>query len=256
MTTTIQPVGTATRWWVLAYGILCYTAFLASFGYAVAFVLGIGVPRTVDHGIAAPSAPAAVVIDLALLAAFAAQHSIMARPAFKRWWTRIVPPPIERSTFVLAASAVLGLLCWQWRTVDGIVWDIDQPIARAAVWTVAAAGWLTVLATTFMINHFELFGLRQVFARWRGRRIAETGFRTPLLYRVVRHPMMLGFLLAFWAAPTMTAGHLLFASVTTVYILAAIRLEGRDLSTSLGEPYRRYRREVPMVVPNGRCRRQ
>lgn len=254
MTTTTRPVGAATRWWVIAYGVLCYTAFLASFGYAVLFVLGIGVPRTVDHGIAA-SAPQAIAVNLALLGAFAAQHSIMARPGFKRRWTRIVPPPVERSTFVLAASAALGLLCWQWRTVDGTVWHIDQPIARTLVWTVAAAGWLTVLATTFMINHFELFGLRQVFAFWRGRRCAETGFRTPLLYRVVRHPMMLGFLLAFWAAPTMTAGHLLFASVTTVYILAAIRLEERDLSTSLGEQYCQYRRQVPMVVPAGRCPR-
>lgn len=253
MTTTIRAGATA-RWSVVAYGALCYLAFLASFGYAVLFVLGIVVPRTVDHGIAAPLVPA-IAVNLALLGVFAAQHSIMARPWFKRWWTRIVPPPVERSTFVLAASAALGLLCCQWRTIDGVVWDVGQPVARVAVWTIAAVGWLTVLATTFMINHFELFGLQQVFASWQGRRPAATGFRTPLLYRLVRHPMMLGFLLAFWAAPTMTAGHLLFAAATTVYILAAIRIEERDLSESLGDPYRRYRHEVPMVLPTGRCPR-
>ncbi len=251
MTTTIRA-GATTRWMVIAYGVLCYLAFLASFGYAVLFVIGILVPRTVDRGVAAPPATA-IAVNVALLGVFAAQHTIMARPAFKRWWTRIVPPAVERSTFVLAASAALGLLCWQWRTIDETVWDIGQPIARAAGWTVAAVGWLTVLATTFMINHFELFGLQQVFTHWQGRRFTGTGFRTPLLYRLVRRPMMLGFLLAFWAAPTMTAGHLLFAAATTGYILAAIRIEERDLSESLGDPYRRYRREVPMVLPTGRC---
>ncbi|KUI32776.1 hypothetical protein AU194_25390 [Mycobacterium sp. GA-2829] len=234
---------------VLAYSALCYLAFLATFGYAIAFVAGFGVPRTVDHGIAATTG-VAVLVDLALLMAFAVQHSVMARPAFKRWWTRIVPESMERSTYVLAASLLLALLCWQWRTIDGTVWHIGHPALRGVVWGVAALGWVTVLASTFMINHFELFGLRQGFLAWRGRRDATTGFKTTLLYRVVRHPLMLGFLIAFWAAPTMTAGHLLFAAVTTAYILVAIRFEERDLTAALGEQYCQYRRTVPALIPH------
>jgi protein-S-isoprenylcysteine O-methyltransferase Ste14 len=232
----------------MGYSALCYLVFLASFGYAIAFVLGLGVPRTVDRGVAAPPIEA-VLVNLALLSAFAVQHSVMARPAFKRWWTRIVAPSIERSTYVLAASLLLGLLCWQWRTIEGTVWHIDAPVIRALVWALAVTGWLTVLATTFMINHFELFGLRQAFDAWRGSETATTGFKTTLLYRLVRHPLMLGFLIAFWAAPTMTAGHLLFAVATTGYILVAVRLEERDLVAALGERYCQYRREVPALIP-------
>lgn len=241
-------MSTSTRWLVLGYGALCYLAFLASFGYAIGFVTGIGVPRTVDHGIPAPLGQA-LVVNLALMAAFAVQHSVMARPGFKRWWTRIVPPSIERSTYVLASSLLLGLLCWQWRTIDATVWHVGPAPIRAVIWTLAAVGWLTVLASTFMINHFELFGLRQVFAAWRGRPISDTGFQATMLYRLVRHPLMLGFLIAFWAAPTMTAGHLLFSIGTTCYILVAVRIEEHDLTVSLGERYQQYRRSVPRFVP-------
>jgi len=248
MTTSTAPSASRTRWLVIGYSAACYLVFLASFGYAIAFVSGLGVPRTVDHGVAAPPIEA-VLVNLGLLSAFAVQHSVMARPAFKRWWTRFVPVSIERSTYVLAASLLLGLLCWQWRTIEGTVWHIANPTVRVLVWALAVAGWLMVLASTFMINHFELFGLRQAFDVWRGGRSGTTGFRTTLLYRVVRHPLMLGFLIAFWAAPTMSAGHLLFALATTGYILLAVRLEERDLTAALGEPYCQYRRDVPMLMP-------
>lgn len=233
----------------VGYGVLCYLVFLASFAYAIAFVMGLGVPRTVDRGIAAPPLEA-FAVNVALLSAFAIQHSVMARPGFKRWWTRIIPASIERSTYVLAASLLLGLLCWQWRTIEGTVWHIGEPAIRMLVWALAVGGWVMVLATTFMINHFELFGLRQVFDAWRGTGNGHTGFKTTLLYRLVRHPLMLGFLIAFWAAPTMTAGHLLFAVATTGYILVALRLEERDLTATLGEQYCQYRRDVPMLIPH------
>ncbi|MCV7150383.1 methanethiol S-methyltransferase [Mycolicibacterium pyrenivorans] len=233
----------------VGYGGLCYLVFLASFAYAIAFVMGLGVPRTVDRGIAAPPLEA-FGVNVALLSAFAIQHSVMARPAFKRCWTRIIPASIERSTYVLAASLLLGLLCWQWRTIEGTVWHIGEPAIRLLVWALAVGGWVMVLATTFMINHFELFGLRQVLDAWRGTGNGRTGFKTTLLYRLVRHPLMLGFLIAFWAAPTMTAGHLLFAVATTGYILVALRLEERDLTASLGEQYCQYRRDVPMLIPH------
>lgn len=230
------------------YGIICYAAFLAAFVYAIGFVSGIAVPRTVDNGVAA-SLIEALVVNVLLLGAFAVQHSVMARPGFKKQWTRVVPPAIERSTYVLMSSALLGLLFWQWRTIDGIVWHVGPPALRAAIWVVAAAGWVMVIASTFMLSHFELFGLRQVFDAWRQKQTADMHFRTPLLYRLVRHPLMLGFLIAFWAAPTMTAGHLLFAVATTGYILVALHFEERDLVASLGEDYRRYRRDVPMLIP-------
>ncbi|HEY9264273.1 MAG TPA: NnrU family protein [Mycobacterium sp.] len=249
MTTSPVHTTSAGRVLTVGYGVLCYLVFLASFGYAIAFVMGLGVPRTVDRGIAAPPLEA-IVVNVALLSAFAIQHSVMARPAFKRWWTRIVAPSIERSTYVLAASLLLGLLCWQWRTIEGTVWHIGEPAIRVLVWALAVGGWVMVLATTFMINHFELFGLRHVFDAWRGTGSNHTGFKTTLLYRLVRHPLMLGFLIAFWAAPTMTAGHLLFAVATTGYILVALQLEERDLTAALGEQYCQYRREVPMLLPH------
>jgi len=213
------------------------------------------VPRTVDSGISDGSpAAAAIAINTALLGLFAVQHSVMARPWFKRWWTRFVPQPVERSTFVLLASLALLLLFWQWRTLPAAVWHVEWPAARMVVWTLFWAGWGTVLAATFMIDHFELFGLRQVFTAWRGTAEKETGFRATLLYRLVRHPLMVGFLVAFWAAPTMTAGHLLFAAGTTGYILVALQLEERDLVATLGDRYRVYQRSVPMLVPGLRPR--
>jgi methanethiol S-methyltransferase len=239
---------------VVGYGVASYLVFLAAFCYAVVFVGGIVVPRTVDHGIDGASLGVALVLNTLLLGLFAVQHSVMARPAFKRWWTRFVPPVIERSTYVLLASLVLVLLYWQWRTMPAVVWQIDQPAIRVLMWTLFAAGWATVLAATFMIDHFELFGLRQVFTAWRGSPRPETGFRATLLYRLVRHPLMLGFLIAFWATPMMTAGHLLFAIGTTVYILIAIQLEERDLGAELGDSYRAYRNSVPMLVPGLRPR--
>lgn len=239
---------------VLGYGLASYLLFLIAFSYAVVFVGGIVVPRTVDHGIDGASFGVALAINTALLGLFAVQHSVMARPAFKRWWTRFVPPAIERSTYVLLASLVLLLLYWQWRTMPAAVWEVDQPVLRALLWALFAAGWATVLAATFMVDHFELFGLRQVFTAWRGTPRRETGFQATLLYRLVRHPLMLGFLVAFWATPSMTAGHLLFAIATTGYILIAIQLEERDLTAELGDDYRVYRNSVPMLVPGVRPR--
>lgn len=237
-----------TRFLTLCYGAVSYVLFLAVFVYAILWVGDLGVPRSVDHAVQAPWGQA-VAIDVALLTLFAVQHSVMARPAFKRWWTRFVPQPIERSTYVLAASSVLALVLWQWRELPTVIWDITSPPARWAIYMVFWLGWAVVLASTFMINHFELFGLKQVFAAWRGHSQAETGFRTTLFYRVVRHPLNLGFIVAFWAAPTMTVGHLLFASVTTAWIFLAMWLEERDLLAKLGGRYAAYRETVPMIVP-------
>lgn len=238
----------------LGYGAVCYLVFLAVFIYSVGFVGDIVVPRTVDHGVTA-SLTEAIVVNLLLLGLFAVQHSVMARPAFKRMWTRFVPRAVERSTYVLLASLVLALLFWQWRTMPALIWDVNSPAGRMALWTLFALGWVTVLVSTFLINHFDLFGLRQVYLAWRGRPYTPLRFGTSMLYRAVRHPIMLGFLVAFWATPTMTAGHLLFAAATTAYVLAAIRLEERDLAADLGQQYRDYRERVPMLIPGFRRRR-
>lgn len=238
----------------VVYGTLCYALFLAVFLYLIGFVGGLFVPRSVDNALSAPPGWAAA-IDVILITLFAVQHSVMARPAFKRRWTRIVPEPIERSTYVLIASLVLVLMFWQWRELPAVVWDLSWQPARLGVWTLFWLGWATVLAATFMINHFELFGLKQVFAAWKARPAVETGFRVTLLYRVVRHPLMLGFLVAFWAAPTMTVGHLLFATVMTGYILLALQIEEHDLMAALGTRYTDYRRRVPMLIPGLRKRR-
>jgi protein-S-isoprenylcysteine O-methyltransferase Ste14 len=231
----------------LLYGAASYTVFLAAFLYAVGFVAGLAVPKAIDHGAATPL-PAALAIDAALLGLFAVQHSLMARPAFKRWWTRIVSPDIERSTYVLLSSLTLGLIFWQWRAAPGLVWNVGAA-AAAAIWALCAAGWLIVLASTFMLSHFELFGLTQVFAALRRRPPPEAQFRTPLLYGLVRHPIMLGFVIAFWAAPRMSVGHLFFAAATTSYILLALQLEEHDLVASFGATYIAYRQRVPMLLP-------
>jgi protein-S-isoprenylcysteine O-methyltransferase Ste14 len=241
------------RYFAITYGAISYALFLAVFVYAIGFVGGL-TPRSVDKAIAAPPGQA-VAIDVALMTLFALQHSVMARPAFKRWWTRYVPVPVERSTYVMAASLVLALLVWQWRAISTIVWDVSWQPARVAVWILFWLGWAIVLASTFMISHSELFGLRQVFAVWRSRPQPETGFRTTLFYRLVRHPLNLGFIVAFWAAPTMTVGHLLFAGVTTGWILLAMQWEERDLQAVLGARYAAYRETVPMLVPGLRTRR-
>lgn len=232
----------------VVYGIVCYLIFLATFLYAVAFVAGLG-PKHIDSGVTAPFA-SALTIDLALLGAFAAQHSGMARPAFKRWWTRLIPAPIERSTFVLASSLALILLFWQWRPLPLPLWQVDGDIPRAAVHALSALGWLLVLTGTFVINHFDLFGLHQVWVFAQRRNAPDAPFVTRAFYRVVRHPLMLGFLIAFWAAPTMSLGHFLFAAMTTGYILIAVKyLEERDLIAQYGETYRDYQRKVPMLLP-------
>lgn len=234
------------------YGVACYAVFLATFLYAIAFVGGFLVPTRLD----APAGPTpiaqAILIDALLLLVFAVQHSVMARPWFKRRWTRIVPPAVERSTFVLAASLALALVFWQWRPIGITIWSVEDPVARALLWMLFAAGWGTVLATTFLINHFDLFGLRQVWLALRGEAYTPVAFRTPLPYRHVRHPLYLGFILAFWATPHMTLAHLLFALLTTGYILVAIRFEEHDLVAQHGARYEHYRRTVPMLVPGWR----
>jgi protein-S-isoprenylcysteine O-methyltransferase Ste14 len=242
-----------------AYGIAAYVIFLVAFLYLIGFVTDadftVGnvhvVGKSIDRGGIGGGTltVAAVVIDAALLALFGLQHSVMARPGFKRWWTRVVPPSAERSTYVLAASVCLLVLFAAWRPITGNVWRVITQPWRALLIATALAGWALVLLSTFLIDHFDLFGLRQVFARLRGRRPAEHAFKTPFLYRVVRHPIYLGFLIAFWVTPAMTLGHLLFAAVLTGYILLAVRFEERDLIRAFGEQYRDYRRRVPMVIP-------
>lgn len=233
----------------LVYGSFCYMVFLGAFTYAIGFVSGLGVPKHIDSG-ASGDFGTALVIDLALLALFAVQHSGMARPGFKRWWTRIVPEPVERSTYVLVSSLVLIVLFWLWRPLPLLLWDIEPQAARVALYGVAAFGWLLVLTSTFIINHFELFGLRQVWRYGRRRSTGQQPFVVRAFYRIVRHPIMLGFLIAFWATPTMSLGHLLFALMTTGYILVAVKfLEERDLVAHFGDAYRDYQRRVPMMLP-------
>jgi protein-S-isoprenylcysteine O-methyltransferase Ste14 len=231
----------------LIYGLASYLIFSLSFGYAPAFVGNFLVPKSIDVG--PDTAPAhAVLINVMLLAAFAIPHSVMARPAFKRWWTRIIPASCERSTYVLISSLLLILVFWQWRPIASTVWRVEGWPA-ATLTAMFGLGWLIAMASTFQIDHFELFGLRQVFDALRGAANRMQAFKTPLLYRLVRHPLMLGLLLAFWATPHMTAGHLLFAVVTTAYIFVGTRLEERDLIAQFGARYEQYRQRVPMLLP-------
>ena len=239
------------RFLALFYGAACYAVFLATFLYAIAFVAGVGVPKHIDNGATAPW-PTAMLTDIALLALFAVQHSVMARPAFKRAWTRLIPESAERSTYTLLSSLALILLFWQWSPLGGTVWEVRDPTARAALYAIYAFGWALLLYTTFLLNHFDLFGLRQVWRYSRGHEpdAGRPPFITRAFYRIVRHPLMLGFLIAFWATPTMTVGHLLFALATTGYILLAVHfLEERDLIAMYGDTYRDYQRRVPMILP-------
>jgi methanethiol S-methyltransferase len=235
------------RLFILLYAIVSYAVFLASFLYALGFVGDYLVPKSIDVG-GATNLSGAIVVDLVLLGIFALQHSVMARPAFKRWWAEIFPVAYQRSTYVLLSSLILLLMFWQWRPIATPVWQIDG----AAAWLLTGMywlGWLIVLASTFMIDHFDLSGLRQAFFALRGKEAPAHSFRAPLLYKIVRHPIMLGFLLAFWATPSMTAGHLLFAIVNTAYILVGLQFEERDLIAEFGATYQQYRHRVPMLLP-------
>ena len=244
----VRTRATVTRVLAAGYALLCYLAFLAVFGYAVAFLADVAVPRTIDRGGPAAGTVVAAVVDLALLGVFAVQHSVMARPAFKRRWATVVPPHLERSTFVLVASAVLALVFWQWRPIPAVVWDVPGPGARGLLWAAYGVGWLWVLAMTFAIDHLDFVGVRQVARHARGLAGHAPAFALPLPHRLVRHPMMIGFFPAFLATPTMTLGHLLFAGLGCGYVLMGVRLEERDLTRAL-PPYAAYAAVTPRFVP-------
>jgi methanethiol S-methyltransferase len=248
---TIGPGFSGTRLFKIIaflYGMVSYLIFFATILYAIGFVMGLMVPKTIDTG-TNTSLTEAVIVNLVLMSVFALQHSVMARKGFKAWWTQYVPKPIERSTYVLAASLCLLLLFWQWRAIPTVMWQVSDPDLAVAIAMFSLAGWVLVFASTFLINHFELFGLSQVGNHLVGKEVAPPRFRTPLLYKFVRHPLYLGFIIAVWAAPVMTAGHLLFSAVITVYILLGIWLEERDLVDMFGDEYRRYKQRVSMLIP-------
>jgi protein-S-isoprenylcysteine O-methyltransferase Ste14 len=237
-----------TRALAVAYGILAYLVFLGTFIYAIGFVGNISVAKSIDSGVPGPFGQA-LLVNLLLLALFAIQHTIMARPAFKEWWTKIVPRPIERSTFVLITSLILVLLFWQWRPMPDVVWEVQNTVGVLILQVLFWLGWALVLASSFVIDHFDLFGLRQVSLYLKGKAYTHPGFKITAFYKFVRHPLLLGFVIAFWATPRMTVGHLVFAIMTTLYILVGIQFEERDLAEFHGEAFAEYQRSVPALVP-------
>jgi len=243
-----SPVG---RFVAFLYGLATYAVFFASFLYAIGFISGLVVPKTIDTGPVVPITEA-LIVNILLMSLFAVQHSVMARRQFKEWWTQYVPKSVERSTYVLFASLALVLLFWQWRQIPTVVWQVADPQIAMAIIGLSFVGWLIVLTSTFLINHFELFGLHQVANNLAGRPMPVPRFRTPLFYKLVRHPIYLGFIIAFWAAPTMTIGHLLFAAGTTAYIIVGALLEEHGLIEMFGDDYRHYRQRVSMLIP---CRK-
>jgi methanethiol S-methyltransferase len=236
------------RFIALLYGLVSYVAFFVTILYAIGFVSGLGVPKTIDAGPVVPTAEA-LIVNLVLMLIFAIQHSVMARKQFKQWWTQFVPKSVERSTYVLLASLALMLLFWQWRPMPAVVWQVDNPPIAMAMLGLSLVGWVIVFTSTFLINHFELFGLHQVANNLTGQPMPTPRFRMPLYYKFVRHPIYLGFIIAFWAAATMTVGHLLFAAVTAAYIVVGIMLEEHDLIDLFGDEYRRYKERVSMLIP-------
>jgi protein-S-isoprenylcysteine O-methyltransferase Ste14 len=237
----------------LVYGVVCYSIFLVAFLYAIGFVGNIFVPKSIDSGPEGPLVPSLIVNGL-LLSLFAVQHSVMARQWFKRAWTKIVPLTVERSTYVLIASLVLLLLYWQWRPITTVVWEVQDPTGSLALIALFWIGWIMVLVSTYLVDHFALFGLKQVYYYFKGTPIEPVPFKTPGLYKAVRHPLYLGFIIGFWSTPRMTVGHLFFAIMTTAYILVAIQFEERDLLRSYGDRYREYRKKVWMIIPLPRRR--
>lgn len=246
-----EAAGSLARGLVLTYGAVVYVLFFGTFCYLIGWVADLVVPWTIDNGQPA-SLGVTLGVDLGILSLFAVQHTIMARQPFKDWWARFVPPPIERSTFVLFTVAILLLMVWQWRPLPDVVWQIESGAIAALLWTLYGVGWAIVLISTFLIDHLDLFGVRQTILYAQGKPYAGPKFTERLFYRHVRHPLMLGFVIAFWAAPVMTQGRLLFAAVTTAYILIAIHIEERELVSMHGEHYESYRRRVPMLFPTGR----
>jgi methanethiol S-methyltransferase len=238
---------------IFLYGVVCYVVFFATFLYAIGFIGNFGVPRTLDSAPAMGFVPA-LLIDLGLLGLFALQHSVMARPAFKRWFTRVVPEPAERSTYVLASSLALIAMFALWQPLGGSVWAVEDATLRGVIWGAFAFGWLLVLVSTFLINHFDLFGLRQVWLQLLGRPYTHLTFGTPGPYKLVRHPLYVGWLFVFWSTPTMTVSHLVFAIATTAYILIAIQFEEHDLVDHFGPTYSEYKKRVPMLIPSLRKR--
>ena len=236
------------RYLYFLYGVICYAIFFGTFQYAIGFVGDFLVPKSIDSGIET-SLIYALVVNLTLLTVFAVQHSVMARPGFKKLWTKIVPEPVERSTYVLFSSAALILMFYYWEPMGVTIWSVTDPIGQTILYSLFGFGWALVLVSTFLINHFDLFGLRQVYLHLMGKPYTHLTFGTPGPYRLVRHPLYLGWFFAFWATPTMTVAHLFFAVVTAAYIVVAIQLEEKDLVDALGESYAQYRKQVPMLIP-------